>query len=113
LHYSFSKIFFFDITQLRENNSEKLFDKSIIFAIAAYKNSFFITDTGKLYACGSVKKGLLIMDPKNENLIKRKKQIVLSTNLGFYNQNEEGGINGYDTTSGGQSKINNKSVSMM
>ena len=53
------------------------------------------------------------MDPKNENLIKRKKQIVLSTNLGFYNQNEGGGINGYDTTSGGQSKINTKSVSMM
>jgi len=40
------------------------------------------------------------MDPKNENLIKRKKQIVLSTNLGFYNQNE-GGVNGYDTASGG------------
>lgn len=53
---------------------QQQFDHRFIFVVASGNNTFFLTDLGRIYACGSPKKGLLIMDPKNKVLIMKKKK---------------------------------------
>ncbi|KAL4476307.1 hypothetical protein ABPG74_010040 [Tetrahymena malaccensis] len=90
---------------LIEDKKEKDTHKKIIFIVASANNSFFISDIGQIHACGSPKKGLLIMDPKNEKLIIRKKKLVMAQK-DF--EVEKGGMQsiGGDNSSVGYSRAN-------